>query len=218
MPFIEPVLRNAEPFMDRMLVTISEKSDDGTLGVLRGLEREFKNKLRIDFENVPFKGALTAERQKQIQKTSEDWVLFLDDDDWWPKESLEEMVKLINKGKEVDAYAVSPYQVVSEKYYDHRWYDEKFFTKWFKNEGINYRYLWPKDLIFKEKAMLYWKRNPRVIPLKGKYLHLAWVKDGSFREEDWTKGRFKEKVKNSQEYPDDIQKHVWEIFDWKATH
>lgn len=212
MPFIEPVLRQAEPFMNRMLITISEKSDDGTLDVLRKFEREFKSKVRIDFENVPEKGFLTAERQKQVEKTHEDWILFLDSDDLWFPDDLEEMVNLINKGEDVDAYAVSPYQVIDKKTYDHRWYEEKFFTKWFKNEGINYRYLWPKDLIFKHKAMLYWRRNPRVIPLKGKYFHLSHIMNWRFRDEAWTEGKYKEKIKEAKEYPEEVMPKVWKIF------
>jgi glycosyltransferase involved in cell wall biosynthesis len=215
MPFIEPVLRNVEPYMDRMLITISEKSNDGTLQVLRKLEKEFSQKMRIDFENVDNPGLLTQERQKQVEKTSEDWILFADDDDWWSKESLEEMMTLLDN--DVDGYAVSPYQVIDENNYDKYWLDNKFFSKWFRNKDIKYKFPWPKDLIFTQGRPLYWKQNPKVTCLKGKFFHLSNIKSSSFRQEDWA-SQFKEKIKRSTPYPDEIKKYIWEIFDWKATH
>jgi len=140
MPFIDLVLRQVIPFANRCLVTISDKSTDGTLKVLRQLEKEFPNKVFIDFENVKSPGELTGERQKQVDKTYEDWILFLDDDDYWPKESLKEILLKIEASNEIDAYSVTPYQVIDEHHYDLNWHN-KSFTKWFKNQkGINYRH------------------------------------------------------------------------------
>src|SRR5688572_8530366 len=95
-PFLDLILRQVEPYMNRMLITISEKSTDDSLEVLRKLEHDFPKKVRISFENVSDPSELTKERQKQVKDSYEDWILFLDDDDYWPEESLKEMKRLID--------------------------------------------------------------------------------------------------------------------------
>jgi glycosyltransferase involved in cell wall biosynthesis len=212
MPFIDLVLRQVIPFANRCLVTISDKSTDGTLKVLRQLEKEFPNKVFIDFENVKSPGELTGERQKQVDKTYEDWILFLDDDDYWPKESLKEILLKIEASNEIDAYSVTPYQVIDEHHYDLNWHN-KSFTKWFKNQkGINYRHPWPRDLIYLNDTLLYWKTNPRVPSLDKKFFHLSNIKSGSFRNEDWAV-KFKDKIGTPHPIPESQMKHIWKIYE-----
>lgn len=211
-PFIDLVLRQVIPFANRCLITISEKSTDGTLEVLEQLKKEFSDKVFIDFENVQSPGQLTQERQKQVDKTFEDWILFLDDDDYWPEENLKEMVELIEKGEDIDAYSVMPYQVIDEYHYDLSWYN-KSFTKWFKNQkGVHYRFPWPRDLIYLNETLLYWKTNPRVPNLGKKFFHLSHIKNTSFRKEDWAV-RFKEKAGIPSPFPEDQMKHIWKIYE-----
>lgn len=210
MPFIDIVLRQVEPYMTRMLITISEKSDDGTLEVVNNFEKEFGHKVRLMFENVDDPSKLTLERQKMVDITSEDWILFLDDDDYWPKESMEEMIKLLKE--DVDAYAVSPVQVLNQQFYDKHWYEHKFFTKWFRNKDIHYTNPWPKDNILMGDKELYWKKNLRTKRLYGKYFHLSNIKNNSFRNEKWSKGHYNEPIKNKSEYPDWCKPHLEKIY------
>jgi glycosyltransferase involved in cell wall biosynthesis len=194
-----------------MLITISEKSTDDTLSALRTLEKDYPEKVRIYFEDVGKPAELTKERQKQVDNSSEDWILFLDDDDYWPKESMDEMVRLINE--DVDAYAVSPFQVISNTRYDKHWYEHKFFTKWFRNKNIRYEGPWPRDMILSGDKELYWKKNPGTKRLVGKYFHLSGIKPGSFRQEMWTEGRYSEPIRNESLYPDWCKEHIERIYE-----
>ena len=87
-PFIDLVLRQVIPFANRCLITVSTSSDDGTFQLLDKLESEHPDKIIINFENVDSPGELTQERQALVDETEEDWILFLDDDDYWPTSSL----------------------------------------------------------------------------------------------------------------------------------
>jgi glycosyltransferase involved in cell wall biosynthesis len=184
-PFIGPVLEQVLPYMDRCLVTISEKSDDGTLDVLNNLKERYPEKIVIMFENVSEPKDLTKERQKQIDMTTEDWILFLDDDDYWFPEDIEQLKS--ETEKDVDGFSCNPYQVIDYEHHDTSW-NNKYFLKWFRNQpGLNYRNDWPRDLLYLNNILLYWKVNPRVPKVPQRYLHLSYLKDYSFRNEDWAK-------------------------------
>lgn len=216
MPFINLVLRSVEPYMDRMLITISEKSADGTLDVVRRFERSFPQKVRIYFENVDDPAKLTTVRQRMVDDTNEDWILFLDDDDYWPTDSLEEMMELIQL--DLDAYATSPIQVIDQQYYDKHWQETKFFTKWFKNKDIHYSKPWPRDIIMSGDKELYWKKNKGTIRLFGKYFHLSNIKLNSFRKEKWSKGHYVEPIKNKSLYPKWCKPHLERIYEQLRTN
>lgn len=211
MPFIDLVLRQVEPYMNRMLITVSEKSTDSTLAALRDLEKDFPKKVRIDFENVSDPSELTMVRQNQVDNSYEDWILFLDDDDWWPKENLDGMMRLIKE--DIDAYAVSPIQVIDQNYYDKHWYEHKFFTKWFRNKDITYINPWPRDSILMNGKELYWKKNLRTRRLYGLYLHLSGIKPNSFRNEEWSKGHYDEVIKNRSTYPRWCKPYIETIYE-----
>jgi len=183
MPFIGLVLRQVIPFAHRCLITISTNSTDGTLEVLQNLQKEYPDKVVIDYESVQTVSMLTLERQKQVEKTTEDWILFLDDDDFWPYEALQSVLRALND--KVDALTVHPYQLLNKHEYDGNW-NEKWFTKWIrKQSGLHYAKPWPRDLIFVNDRMLYWKKNPLVVKHPARYFHLSYLKDGSFRNEAW---------------------------------
>lgn len=216
-PFIELVLRQALPFVNRALITVSEKSTDGTIDVLRKLEKEFDEKIRLDFENVATPSELTGVRQNQIQHTYEDWIWFLDDDDYWPTSSIEQVVELLDKKEDVDGYSFTPYQMVDARHYDLSWVD-KSFTKFFKfQDGVHYRHPWPRDLIYKGDSVLYWKKNSRVPRVPIRFLHLSNLKDNSFRKESWA-GKFKSDPGAVMEYPSEVMSDVWKIYETKNPH
>jgi len=216
-PFIDLVLRQAIPHVNRMFITISEKSTDGTIDVVRKIEKEFKDKVRLDFENVVTPGELTQVRQNQLNHTYEDWVWFLDDDDYWPTKSIEAVIELLNKEEDVDGYSFTPFQMVDQKHYDLSWTD-KSFTKFFKyQDGVHYRHPWPRDLIYKGDSVLYWKKNKRVPRVPIRFLHLSNIKDSSFRDEEWA-DKFKKDYGALMEYPEEIMEEVWKIYDTKNPH
>lgn len=211
-PFIGHVLRHVLPLVDKSLVTISEKSDDGTLASLFDLQAEFGNKIEIDTEDVSKPAELTTVRQKQLDKTPNGtWVFFLDDDDWWPEDQLVQMIELINKNEDVDGYSVSPYQFMNKKYHDDSW-GARSFTKFFRNDkGVHYRGDWPKDLICKNDDVLYWRKNKRVPHVGRKFIHLSYAKRYSFRNEKWAE-EYKHHYGLGEKYPESVLPEVEKIW------
>jgi glycosyltransferase involved in cell wall biosynthesis len=181
-PFIIPVLKQVEPYMKKMFVTVSKKSTDGTYDLVKNLEKKLKGKLVVDIENVKHPSLLTQERQKQLDKVPMGkWVLFLDADDWWPKESMEQMMMFLNNT--VDGLSINPYQVVTKKFYDSSWRN-KYFLKWFRNDkGVHYRYPWPRDMIFKDDKIMYWRKNEKCPRIAVRFFHLENLMNWRFRDQ-----------------------------------
>lgn len=207
MPFIIAVLEKVEPFVDRQIITMSKQADVKTYEAIKYYEY-FHKKVVVLLEDVKSPEDLTIERQKQLDMTTEDWVLFLDDDDFWPEKSLKDIKKLIKRDENVDAYCFRPFQVINKTYHDGDWWN-KWFTKLFRNQpGVHYERPWPRDLIFKGSEALYWKTNPRVVKKEIPFFHLSYIKDGSFREKPWAKEfkyRVGDKVKHINKYKIDIK-------------
>lgn len=214
-PFIEPVLRQVIPYVDRTIITVSEKSDDGTLSIVRQLEKENPGKVRVLFENVKTPGELTQVRQDQLNRTYEDIVWFLDDDDYWPNEKIEAMLKIIEEdfdNPNIHAWTMCPYQLVNSEEYDLGWLG-KFFTKFFKfDQSVHYRHPWPRDLIYRGDEVLYWKKNPKVKRVPVRFFHLSYLKDGSFRTEEWAK-KFSHKIGLKEPIPPEERGNIFSIFE-----
>ena len=194
MPFIGKVLKQVAPYMKDMVITISENSNDGTLKeIYRELE-EYKDKIKLDFENVASPGALTQIENRQLTMTDSDWILFLSDDDYWKREDLELCLKAIESPYNQDylAYSVSPYQLLDFEHYDASW-DKKSFSKFLKRDGLQFIRPWPKDLpADKWGEPLYHKTHLKVHRLPYRFYHLSYLKNHSFRTEEWAiKYRFK---------------------------
>lgn len=182
-PFIGEVLKVALPLVDRMLITISVKSSDGTRQVIESLQSP---KIELYEENVADLGELTKERQKQVDMTGfGDIIWFLDDDDFWEEKEVRACLDYLSSN-DIDAIGVNPYQVLDKEHEDARWINKKYFTKFFKNVNINYRHPWPRDLIYKGDTLLYHKTNSKVPRVPYKFWHLAAVKNYSFRTTELT--------------------------------
>lgn len=187
-PFIDLVLKQVLPFVDRSIVTVSVKSKDGTKELLEKMAEE-NPKINIIYENVYRIGDLTYERQLQVGRTTEDWILFLDDDDYWPTKSLEDLVQYLDMVKDIDGLAFNPIQLVDFTSDDESW-RYKWFTKVFPNvRGLHYRFPWPKDAIYIDNRWCYWRKNTRVLRCPYmKYFHLCNLKNESFRDTPYFQG------------------------------
>lgn len=182
-PFLIPVLEAAYPFVYKMIITVSLKSNDGTAADLMEFVHAHP-KAVLTTEDVINMGELTGVRQSQIKMSKEaDWIWFLDDDDFWEEDQIKSCIQYLEEN-DVDAIGVNPYQILDKEHHDANWVNKKYFTKFFKNVDINYRHPWPRDLIYKGDVLLYHKTNPRVPRVPFKFWHLAAVKKYSFRKFD----------------------------------
>lgn len=210
MPFIIPVIEQVLPFMERCLITISKYSTDGTEQALRNLQGK-NDKIILFGERNTSPGLLTIERQKLLGRTREDWILFLDADDFWPTKSLEGMKELINSN--TDAFCFNPYQVVDRKLQDGSWWD-RWFTKLFKNQmGVHYEDTYPKENLYKYDQILWWKMNPMVIKSELRFFHLANIMKWRFRDNEF-EGKYKRFVTRPRPYGEDVSADLDKIFSY----
>lgn len=187
MPYIGKVLDRVAPFMEKCFVTVSEHTDDATADQINWVSRRYPNKFVLATENVALPSHLSAERQKQLRQTTSDWVMFVDDDDYWPLSSLYEMLDFIRTRlpKEAVAVANHPFQLTGPATYDPA-FDNKWFTKWFSAQaGFVYAGPWPKDNIYDDGRTLTYRHHPGVVANDFRYFHLSYLKDHSFRDEEW---------------------------------
>jgi len=186
MPFIGKILKQVEPYMDKLFITISGKSKDGTIEEVEKFISECNKPVELMWENVAKPAELTQIEQFQVDRTTQDWILFLSDDDYWPHDQLELCLKEIEKAPQTPAFSVSPYQLLDFETYDSSW-AEKSFSKFLRREGLNYRKDWPDEMPYHGNEISYWRSNSKVIRLPYKFYHLSYLKDYSFRSEDWAK-------------------------------
>ncbi len=191
MPFIGKVLRQAAPLMDKMFISVSQSSDDGTLQEVMEFIGDNHGKVEFMQDGYTIPGQLTQLRQFQVDRTTQDWILFLDDDDYWPIDSLEACLNEIDKNDGTLAYSVSPYQLIDSWHYDQSWYSKSFSKFLKRTDNLHYRGDWPRDLPCDDTGEpLYWKTHKGVKTLPYKFYHLALLKNHSFRKEDWAKKKY----------------------------
>lgn len=188
MPFIGSVLRQVAPFMDKMFISVSQSSDDGTLQEVMNVIGENPGKIEFMEDGYTNPADLTKLRQFQVDRTKQDWILFLDDDDYWPRDQLELCLKELEKDDDILAYSINPYQLMDYEHYDASWYHKSFSKFLRRTDHLHYRGDWPRDLPCDDAGKpLYWKTHKRVKTLPYKFYHLALLKNHSFRHEDWAK-------------------------------
>jgi len=141
-------------------------------------------KIILLYEDVSDVSKLTEERNKQLKHTTTDWVLFLDDDDYWPRDQLELCLNELGKEEDILAYSVTPYQLLDEWHYDTSW-EKRSFSKFLKKEGLSFTKPWPKDLPINQGKFLHWKKHPDLVKkLPYRFFHLSNLKYWSFRNQD----------------------------------
>ena len=204
MPFIGKVLEQVAPYMDEMIITLSTKSTDRTFDELKRFYEKYPIEVVIDTENVSAPGELTEIRNRQVFQTKSDWILFLDDDDYWPKDQLELCLNELDKDSEIQAYSVNPYQLLDWEHHDWSW-RAKSFSKFLRNApGLHYIHPWPRDLPADKDGMpLYHKTHPKVKRLPYKFYHLSYLKGHSFRTEEWA-GQFSLKKGSAVKLPEKV--------------
>lgn len=198
MPFIGKVLRQVAPYMDKMFIAVSRYSSDDTKNEIMKFIGEGITQVEFMEEGETEPANLTRVRQFQVDRTKQDWILFLDDDDYWPQDQLELCLKELENDDGFLAYSVSPYQLIDCEHYDSSWH-RKSFSKFLKNaDGLHYEGGWPRDLpCDKYGEPLHWRMHQKVKTLPYKFYHLALLKNHSFRQEDWAKNKFTYKVGKS---------------------
>ena len=197
MPFIRNILEQVEPYMDEMVITLSESSDRRTVDKVLDFTRHCP-KVILLWETTKAKSELTNERNRQVRHSSGDWILFLDDDDYWTRDQLELCLEELDKDSDMLAYSVNPYQLINFKYYDISWQD-KSFSKFLRRDKLRFHKPWPKDIpIDENNSSLHWKTHPKVQQLPYRFYHLSYLKEKSFRNQEGFE-KYKDNIGNKRE-------------------
>lgn len=205
MPFIGKVLRQVAPFMDEMVICISKSSNDGTKEEIMKVMAPYQGKIVWMTEDVKNKGDLTEVENDMVRKSTSDWVLFLSDDDYWPQDQLRLCLSELKKDPTILAYSVAPYQLIDLGHYDPTW-DKKSFSKFLRNEELNFKGPWPKDMPFSGNTSLYHGHSPQVVKkLSYRFYHLSYMKETSFRKEEWVPERWRFNFGKGVEMPHKVE-------------
>ena len=75
--------------------------DDGSTDNTSNVVNTFTNLLFIDYIYIPNSGSPALPRNHGILNTNEEYIAFLDSDDWWLPEKLEVSIKVLGNGYDI---------------------------------------------------------------------------------------------------------------------
>jgi len=206
MPYIGQILEQVAPFMEKMFITLSRKSTDGTTQVVADFARTHPN-VELDYEDVEDIGELTDVLNSHVRKCKSDWLLRLDDDDYWTTDQFQLCLGELEKDPGVMCYAIKPYQLFDEETHDTGWH-KKYFSKFMrKTSSLCAIQPFPRDLPADKDGPLYWKWHKGVRILPYYFFHLSYLKTGSLRNEEWAKV-FAHQFGKPTPLPEDIKHNV----------
>lgn len=92
--YIEAAIRSvlAQTFSDYELLVVDDCSKDGTAAIIRALAQE---EPRIVFMQNPQNSGVTITRNFAISQAKGEWIAFLDSDDLWREDKLEQQLALL---------------------------------------------------------------------------------------------------------------------------
>ncbi len=108
-PYVRKVLESIvnQTFQDYEVIIVNDGSTDNSLDVVKELFERFKI-LDFRFKILNQENAgVAAARNNGVAKSKGEYLCFLDADDWWEKEYLEEMDRLIKEYPDAGLYATN---------------------------------------------------------------------------------------------------------------
>jgi len=205
-------------FVDKMMIW-DTGSGDKTADIVKKIYGKYPDK--IDFKEV---GEVNAEsytgmRQKMLDETKSDWLMILDGDEVWWRESIKKVVSVIKKrGNKLDTIVSRYYNVVGDIY--HR-QDEKAgrYQIGEKKGHVNIRFInrtipglytakphGQHGYYDKTNTLIQEKTHKRRIYLKAPYMHFTNVLRSSSHEtnNDVPKRKMKFKYEIGKPFPKDF--------------
>ncbi len=184
--FIEPVLRQILPYVDKAIVSVDFSSTDRTVEIVTKLARENKKILFLCQSNgsVPIKSVssdkLTSERNYQIEATNYDnlspklrekydYIWIVDDDEYYFKDEIEDILSKIDDN---DSYSVKFWFLTDRDHYNPA--RGKRTIRFYKNiTGLKWKEKFGNEFIPVETTR----------HLSNSYIHLSYLKKDSWRKE-----------------------------------
>ena len=168
--FIEQVICAVLPYADRVLISVDENSTDRTRAIVHGMKYAYPQIMIDTFENkFPLTDIVKA-RNRQIERTTEDWIWVVDSDEYYPKDVIEK----IKLSEEFDVYTLQCWAVWDEKRI-HKSSSRPHIARIFKNDGRRWEGRFGKEHFTKE--------GDRVKNLPLRYIHFTHIKKDKWRRE-----------------------------------
>lgn len=93
-------------------------STDGSLEIEKELEKKWPDKIVLKHRPQKTAEEFTLVRQEMLEATSADWILMLDADEIWYRESIKKVVDLIDKkGKSLESIVVPTINMVGDMFH-----------------------------------------------------------------------------------------------------
>ena len=117
-PYVRKALESVvtQTYKDWELIVVNDGSTDESIQVVEDYIRETMSDERLAIRVISQANAgVAAARNRGVNESSGEYVCFLDADDWWEKEYLEEMDKLIKEYPDAGLYGCDYYYVKNGK-------------------------------------------------------------------------------------------------------
>lgn len=115
--FVWFALMSVVDYVDKILVW-DTGSTDKTVEIIKEAIKEQEDKIEFREMGSVDKNGFTKMRQAMLEASKCDWILILDGDEIWWKESIKRVINVINKeGGSIDAIVVPFYNVVGDIYH-----------------------------------------------------------------------------------------------------
>lgn len=202
--FIELCLRQVIPFVDRVDVAVSRHSTDGTPEIIKRLTQEFPKVEMHPYSEDDLEG-LTKVRNRQLDRTEEDYIWILDDDEYY---LLDDVQTIVNESL-LDKHDV--YQFAFWLMWDCELYhvprSRIFTSRVIKNfVGLRWDYPFGNETLFVKGIKVddeYFDIHQSPI----RYVHFSMLKKNSWRKE-YDKPYNIDGTRNLRRLPPDIRKEV----------
>ena len=104
---IESIIKQS--YLNWELLIIDNNSSDNSINILE----KYKDK-RIKIYKTNNNGIIAKSRNIGLKNATGEWISFLDSDDWWQQEKLEEVIKIIFSNHDCDVVVHNEYKVLKK--------------------------------------------------------------------------------------------------------
>lgn len=191
--FIQYSIKSVIDFVDKIII-FDTGSTDKTAEIIKGLQKEYPEKIIFEEKGECDKKRHTELRQEMLDRTETDWFMILDGDEVWTKRGMEEAVKAIKENAKIESLIAPFYLCIGDVYH----YSENgLFSMLGKTGHFSPRLIrknnarWSGDygndsLVNKKNESIFNKNNS--LFLQNKFWHLTHMQRSPKDGEDFSSG------------------------------
>ncbi len=196
--FVGYAIKSVIDYVDKIIV-FDTGSTDGTIEIIKGLARQYPDKIIFEAKGECDKKRHTELRQEMINRTSEEWFMILDGDEVWTDDGMKEALNAIESNSSIECI-IAPFYLCVGDVYHYSWRG-KFeilgrkihaTPRWFKLKSLPY---WSgeygRDSVYKSNGGLFFNISNSYF-LKHRFWHLTHLERSSVGKDVYTSGGTRE--------------------------